>query len=315
MTLAIRVHGPIVSSGDPDAHLRLFATFGMRERARREYDAASATRLWGTSGLRATEIVLETPGTPFGARIVAFDPPSGTVIRDRARGSDADAPKVIDFYAPDFDAARAAVERDGWHVKEPIAAYEMPEGRFREAHVWGPDEVVCALLDGPPEFFARFATLTDGTFSEPQSLSGPVSELEPAQRFFEQVFDLRVVYRYGIDDESFGALVGGAQPRIRLRSVNVGLDTREPYFGIVHYGLPPGEQPSIAGRARPPHRGTLGATILVRDAAEAERRARAAGAAVLAPLSPAELPGLGHVRSVLLHAPNGGCYAAVEVAG
>ena len=305
------VHGPVVSSSDLDAHLRLFAAFGLVEHARREHDVRECAALWGTTGLAATEIALATPGTRYGARLLRFHPTSDVVVRDRHRGYDADAPKVIDFYAPDFAAARAAVERAGFVLKEPLAEYDLPEGRFVEGHVWGPDEVVCALLGGPAEFFADFATVTDRTFSEPQSLSGSVSRLEPAVAFFEQALGLRVVYRYGIDDDSFRELVGSGGPQFRLRAVNVGLDTREPYFGLIHYGMPDGSYASLAGRARPPHRGTLGATIVVDDVDAVSARVAAAGGAVLAAPCEAELAAFGGARCALVAAPNGGCYQLV----
>ncbi|MFO0333726.1 MAG: VOC family protein [Pseudomonadota bacterium] len=302
------VHGPLVSSSDLDAHLSLFAAFGLVEIARRDHDERDCATLWGAPGHTATEVALATPGTRYGARLVRFHPGSDVVVRDRNRGYDADAPKVIDFYAPDFAAARAAVERAGFALKEPLAEYDLPEGHFVEGHVWGPDEVVCALLGGPAEFFAGFATVTDRTFSEPQSLSGPVSRLEPAVAFFEQAFGLRVVYRYGIDDDSFRRLVGSRKPQFSLRSVNVGLDAREPYFGLVHYGMPEGSYASLLGRARPPHRGTLGATIVVDDVDAVAARVPAAGGAVLAAPTDAELAAFGPARCALLAAPNGGCY-------
>jgi catechol 2,3-dioxygenase-like lactoylglutathione lyase family enzyme len=309
------IHGPIVSSSDLDAHARLLAAFGMAERSRRALSAAECAKQWGTTGVAATELVLETPGTPYGARVLQFDPPSAVVIRDRSRGYDADAPKVIDFYVPDLAAARAAVERAGWRPKEPIAEYDLPEGHFVEAHVWGPDETVCALITGPAEFFRNFATVTDRTFSEPQSLSGAVSRLEPSVAFFTGTFGWDVVYRYGIDDATFRELVGSSKPQFNLQAINVGPSTREPYFGLIHYGMPDGSYASLMGRARPPHRGTLGATIVVPDLTTTLARAQTHGATLLAGACVADVGGFGERRCASLLAPNGGCYQLVEAAG
>jgi catechol 2,3-dioxygenase-like lactoylglutathione lyase family enzyme len=309
-----RLHGPIVSSSDLAAHARLFAAVGMVERARRDLDAAECTRQWGTAGTVATELALQTPGTPYGVRILQFSPTSPVVVRDRHRGHDADAPKVIDFYMPDFAAGRAAIERAGWTLKEPIAEYDLPEGRFVEGHVWGPDEIVLGLISGPPDFFRDFATVTDRTFSEPQSLSGAVSRLEPAVRFFERAFGFRVVYRYGIEDEGFRELVGGTTAAFRLRAINVGSSTREPYVGLIHYGMPDGSYASLSGRARPPHRGTLGATILVDDVSAFAARATEAGAELLAAPARATTAAFGAATCALVLAPNGGCYQLVEPA-
>ncbi len=164
---------------------------------------------------------------------------------------------------------------------------------------------------GPAEFFARFATVTDRSFSEPQSLSGPVSRLEPVVGFFREALGLDVVYRYGIDDDSFRRLVGSAPPQFALRAVNVGLDTREPYLGLIHYGLPDDAYASLLGRARPPHRGTLGATFVVDDADAVAARVLAAGGELLAPPADADTAGFGPARCTAFLAPNGGCYQAI----
>lgn len=308
------LHGPIVSSGDLDAHARLFAAVGMVETVRRHLDADECSRQWGTHGTTATELAMATPGTPYGVRLVRFEPTSAVLVRDRQRGYDADAPKVIDFYLPDFAAGRAAVERAGWRLKEPIAEYDLPEGHFVEGHVWGPDEVVLGLISGPADFFRDFATITDRTFSEPQSLSGAVSRLEPSVEFFERAFGFGVVYRYGIDDDGFRELVGSATTRFRLRAINVGPSTREPYVGLIHYGMPDGSYASLHGRAKPPHRGTLGATVIVRDVAAVTTRAASAGAEVLAAPAPAATAAFGTAICALVLAPNGGCYQLVEPA-
>jgi catechol 2,3-dioxygenase-like lactoylglutathione lyase family enzyme len=306
------LHGPLVSSSDLDAHARLFRAVGMVERARRDLDADECSRQWGTRGVAATELLMETPGTHYGARLLQFSPTSALVVRDRQRGYDADAPKVIDFYMPDFAAGRAAIERAGWTLKEPIAEYDLPEGHFVEGHVWGPDEVVLGLISGPAEFFRDFATVTDRTFSEPQSLSGAVSRLEPSVAFFERAFGFGVVYRYGIDDDSFRALVGSTRPQFQLRAINVGPSTREPYLGLIHYGMPDGSYASLYGRARPPHRGTLGATVVVRDVIGVVARATQAGAELLAAPVRAETAAFGAATCALVLAPNGGCYQLVQ---
>lgn len=306
------LHGPLVSTSDLDAHARLFAAVGMIELARRPLDADECSRQWGTHAATATELAMATPGTPYGARIVQFEPASPVVVRDPERGYDADAPKVIDFYLPDFAAGRAALERAGWRMKEPIAEYDLPEGHFVEGHVWGPDEVVFGLIGGPADFFRNFATITDRTFSEPQSLSGPVSRLEPVVEFFERALGFGVVYRYGIDDDGFRELVGSSKAPFRLRAINVGPSTREPYVGLVHYGMPDGSYASLHGRAKPPHRGTLGATVVVRDVVASVARAAAAGAEVLAPPARTRTAAFGAATCALLLAPNGGCYQLVE---
>ena len=303
------IHGPIVSSGDLDAHIRLFGAFGLVEVGRNRRSPEEAQALWGVAGFSAQEVTLQTPGTAFGVRLVAFDPPSGSVIRDPSRGRDTEALKVIDFYTPDLDAARAQVEAAGFAFKDAVADYETPDGRFREAHLWGPDGVVCALITGEAAFFARFATVTDRLFSEPQSISGPVMDSAETLEFMRAVLGLEVVYTYGIDeDESFQALVDSGSAS-RLRAWNVGLRTTEPYFGVIDYGLKDGSQSSLLALTRPPARGLIGATLLVKDVREI---AEAAGERTICAPTQTEVAGFGDVLSAGVAGPNGCWFQLIE---
>lgn len=304
-----RIHGPIVSSGDLEAHARLFAAFGLVETGRVERDAAETMALWGAADCTAQEVTLQTPGTEFGVRLVAFDPPSGRVIRDPARGRDTEALKVIDFYAPDLEAARDHIEAAGFRFKPEVADYDTPEGRFREAHLWGPDGVVCALISGDPEFYLRFATVTDRLCSEPQSISGPIKDSAETLAFFKSVLGLEVIYTYGIhEDDSFQALVGSAST-VRLRAWNVGLRTTEPYFGVIDYGLKDEVQHSLLAGARPPVRGLIGASLIVRDVRAV---ARAAGSRLACAPVETTVPGFGRVLSAAVAGPNGCWFQLIE---
>jgi hypothetical protein len=106
-------------------------------------------------------------------------------------------------------------------------------------------------------------------------------------------------------------MVGTDKPQFSLRAINVGLTTEQPYLGLIHYGMAPGSFNSLKGRARPPHRGTLGATIVVRDVDEVARRALACGGSLLAAPVTAEVAPFGRTRCALIAAPNGGCYQVV----
>lgn len=313
MSITTRIHGPLISSSDLEAHAALAQAFGMVPVARETYGKAEVLGLWGIAADSAEELVVATQGADFGATFVRFSPLSPTIVRARDAGYHADAPKVVDFYVPDFAAARSALEAKGWPLKSEIAEYDLPEGRFTEGHMWGPDEIVFALISGPKEFFANMASVTNAMFSEPQSLSGPVSDRAPVIRFFEDVFELKVVYRYGIEDESFKDLVGTQAKSFNLTAVNMGLTTREPYFGLIHYGLPDGSYKSLYDSCFPPNRGILGATIEVTDAKEIVHRARASDPrSILAAPIEISLAGFGAVRTALIKAPNGACYRVVE---
>lgn len=302
----IDIHGPIISSSDIDAHLALFGAFGLVEVGRCSRSVAETGAIWGTEGQASVEVTMQTPGTVFGLRLVAFDPGSDIQIRHPERGSDAEALKVIDFYAPDLPAARAQIEAAGFLFKDAVADYETPEGRFQEAHLWGPDGVVCALITGDPVFYEKFATVRDRVVSEPQSISGPVQDAAATLAFLEDVFGLSVIHRYGLADDSFQALVG-TDAALQLRAWNVGVRTTEPYFGIIDYGMAAGTQSSLIDVARPPARGLLGATVRVRDVAAVAAKA---GVAVVS----IEVPGFGSVRAATFQGPNGAWFQAVQAA-
>jgi catechol 2,3-dioxygenase-like lactoylglutathione lyase family enzyme len=304
-TLTIGIHGPIISSSDVDAHIKLFRAFGLAESGRLERSAEETSSIWGTQDQSSLEVTLETPGTKFGVRLVQFTPGLEVQIRRPERGSDSEALKVIDFYAPDLEDALKQIEAAGFRFKDEIADYDTPEGRFREAHLWGPDGVVCALISGDPKRFENLATIRDRLVSEPQSISGPVKDQEPVLDYLSTVFGLNVIHQYGLDDESFDALVG-SDDSMKLRAWNVGTTTSQPYFGIINYGLPAENQVSAFDTSRPPARGLLGATLFVRDAAIVSQRTGA-------PPRMVHVPGIGDCVTVTAQGPNGAWFQAVQI--
>lgn len=300
----VSIHGPIVSSSDLDAHLALFAAFGLCEVARGERSSEETAATWGTAGQSSVEVLLQTPGTAFGVRLVRFDPGSPVQIRDPARGSDSEALKVIDFYAPDLPAALASIEVAGFAFKPGIADYVTPEGRYQETHLWGPDGVVCALISGDPALFEDLATVRDRLISEPQSISGPVQDADATLAFFEDIFGLDVIGRYELKDPSFDALVG-TTAAMTLRAWNIGVRKREPYFGVIDYGLPRGSQTSVIASSTPPSRGLLGATVIVHDASAVAAKAGTTAVET-------DLPGFGPVMVATCQGPNGAWFQAIE---
>jgi catechol 2,3-dioxygenase-like lactoylglutathione lyase family enzyme len=306
------IHGPIVSCASIAAQRALFeGVFGLKPAAQQTLARAQVKALWGLDGHGATTMMLETPGTHFGVRLVQFDPVSPTIIRNPASGFDCDALKVIDFYAPDFDAAHAHLRSKGFKLKDDISAYDLPSGKFVEGHLWGPDEVVTALISGPKDFFKGFATITDELFSEPQSISSPVDDQPKVVAFYEKVLGLSVVHEYAIDDPSFSKLVGTPH-KLQLRAKNIGLKRTEPYFGIIHYGLPKDAYSSLKDRAVFPHRGLAGATVFVDHIADHGREAKAFGVEILAPVTTVSLSPYGTVQSLTIRGPHGVIHHLIE---
>ncbi|MSO98548.1 MAG: hypothetical protein EXR11_10085 [Rhodospirillaceae bacterium] len=306
------IHGPIVSCADLTAQRALFeGVFGLKPVAEQSLDRPAVKALWGLDGHGAKTMLLETPGTHFGVRLVQFDPVSPTIIRNRNSGFDCDALKVIDFYAPDFDAANAHLQSKGFKLKDDVSEYDLPNGKFIEGHLWGPDEVVTALISGPKDFFRDFATTTDKLFSEPQSISSPVEDQPKVVDFYEKVLGLSVVHEYFIDDPSFSKLVGTPH-KLQLRAKNIGLKRTEPYFGIIHYGLPKGAYKSLRDKAVFPNRGLAGGTLFVDHIEDHAREAKAFGVEIHSAITEVSLSPYGKVRSFTLRAPHGVIHHLIE---
>lgn len=296
-----RVYGPLVSAADLESHARLFSdVFDMREVDRTHLGVEHSRALFGPGVGTAELLVLETPGVASGVVVVRFDPVSRQTVRAYETRIDRDALKVIDFYAPDYDGALAHARELGYEVVESEAAYELAGETFREAHLWGPDNVVTAFLGGSADFFADFAQATDRRISEVQSISAPVSDGQAVVDFYAEVFGWEVVFEYAIDDPSFSALVG-VDESLRLRSRNIGPSTREPYFGIIDYGLPEHVGGSLKGRSVAPRRGLLGGVVTVDDIGAVRDAAGPARAGEAVRL---ELASFGPVEAIVVRPPH-----------
>lgn len=294
------VYGPLISAAQVQEHCELFTgVFGMQETGRAQLDAEATHTLFGTTG--TTElVVLQTPGVRSGVVLCGFDPVSDETVRTYETRVDRDALKVIDFYAPDYAGAIAHARGLGYEVVESEAEYELAAGTFREAHLWGPDNVVTAFLGGPAAFFDDFAQITGERVSEVQSISAPVSDGQAVVDFYAKVLGWDVVFEYAINDPSFAELIGVDEP-LELRSRNVGPSTKEPYFGLIDYGLPAHVGGSLLGRPVAPRRGLLGATVTVADldAVRAAAGPQRCGASV-----PVELAPFGQTRAAMLMPPH-----------
>lgn len=299
------MYGPLISAGDVDAHVALLRdVFGMEEREVTELSALSARTLFGDGdgeqGLGRVRLVpLQTPGVTAGALLCVFTPASAEQIRTEETRLHRDAFRVIDFYAPDLDAAVAHARSLGHHVEQSEAGYDLDEGAFREAHLLGPDGVVTAFLSGPRDFFVDFAQVRDRVASEVCSISAPLGAVAgESVAFYRDVLGWDVVFEYAFEDDSFSELVG-VQEKLKVTSSTVGFARNEPYINIVDYGTGHAG-PSLVGQSVAPRRGLLGAVVTVTDLDEVRRRAPGAvGGEVTCRVAP-----LGEVRAAVLHPPH-----------
>ena len=151
------LYGGLISTATPEEHERLFGdVFGMAVVGTTRLDAAAASALFAAPTERcrargAADARASSPGWSWSS----FAPTSAETVRTYDTRVDRDALKVIDFYAPDYEAAIAHARGLGYEVVEAEAEYELAAGTFREAHLWAPDNVVTAFLGGPAGVLRR----------------------------------------------------------------------------------------------------------------------------------------------------------------
>ncbi len=304
------LYGPLISSSDGDFHQRMFEqVFELETVSQAAMDSDSVSRVFGLTHCSATFTALVTPATRYGVCVVEFDPGANETIRHRSRGLVPGAAKVIDFFVRDLEQALARARDFGLQINDEIATYQSPEGTVREAHAWVLDEVVCAMIDPPPAMMEKFSCDLQRAVSEPQSISGPTTELEASADFFHRLFGFEVIYRYEVNDSNFGEMIGSTEP-VNIKAKNVGWNLRAPYIGMIDYGLAkPGDE--TIKPVLPPIRGLLGVIVITDEMAAVV--SRAPDDAVLVPLSRGGLPGPWETaQSLLLRAPNGMALLVIE---
>lgn len=298
-----RIHGPILSSSDIDFHCQMFnEVFGMQRGVTESLTPSETKRLLGVTKHSVWTTVMTTPETDFGIRILQFDPVPKAAIRQRSKGMMPGAAKVIDFFTTDLRQALKGAREFGLDVSDDIAEYDSPEGRVREAHAWVLDEVVCAFIEGSDGMFTRFTAGLDRLISEPQSISGPTHRLDESVRFFNDVFELDVIYRYEVNDSNFGDMIGSDVP-VNIKARNIGSKLTEPYIGLIDYGIETTDADVIPPVALPA-RGLLGVTVISDDLEAIARRA-ADPSVVAGAVHGAALEPWGRCSTLLLRAPNG----------
>jgi catechol 2,3-dioxygenase-like lactoylglutathione lyase family enzyme len=300
------VDGPLVVTSSLVRQREMFeGVLGLALAADQDLDPSAVRALYGVRNLSARTVLLQTPGTNVGVRLVEFKPSSRVTVREGARPIDADALKVIDFMVSDFEKAVAALAVRGFRLAAPPARYSTPEdGRFTEGHIEGPDGVVCALLRMHDTPLAKYVTVTDRTFSEILGVSAPVSDREAALGFYRDTLRLDPALSYEIASESFQTLLG-SRDKTLLRGANFGVGRRAPMIGVIHYGLPSSAFRSLRPRAVLPNLGLQAIRLTVSSVEEVVGAASAANLEIAAPPAEAVLFPQGRVKAVLIRAPHG----------
>jgi catechol 2,3-dioxygenase-like lactoylglutathione lyase family enzyme len=260
-----RVFGPLTSARDPDEHQALFCDlFGMEPLASVTFDQGPAAALFGGDVTGVELRLLGTPGCASGAVICRFSGPDSGTIRDGASPVDHDALKVIDFFAPDLEAAVAKARALGHDVSVSAEPYSMDGVPLREAHLGGPDGLRFAILGGPQREMRQYVELPDRLISDVLGVTSPVQDQHLAAAYYADVFGWRPVLQYTADGSAIATLVG-LEADFRVTGVCMGSRSEETYVDLLDYGLPPGVGASLRGRSVAPRRGLLGLAVLVAD--------------------------------------------------
>lgn len=261
-----RLVAAMISTAEADRHIELFhGVLAMDVMSEQVLSGSEASRLWGVDVSSARITTLATPPSYAGVALVEFDPVSDVVIREGMQGIDTDALKVIDVVTSDAESGFDRFEQAGFVVSDVRSSYEIEDGAVTETHAYAPEGVVIGILDFHTIDPSRFVELGDRLFSEAMSVSVPVDDLEPVVEWYERVLGMDVVHRYGFDAESFKDLVGTDSAAWNVRGTNIGRTTQEFYFGVIDYGTGDTARRSLRERARPPHRGIVGALCTVDD--------------------------------------------------
>jgi len=308
----LSINGPIISTGELARQRELFeSVIGMRYIAEDYLDHNAVRAIFGPVAERATLVQLATPGSDLGIWLVAFEPPSGVIIREGGVGVACNALKMIDFFTADRSAAISALRRHRFEIVAEGASVDLPDGsRFLEAHAKGPDGVMIAAIEPLNVRAADFVTVTDRPFSEVQSLSGPVSDFESVRTFYEDVLGVPMGFCYEFTSESFSRMVG-VERTLHIRANNYGRVVEDAMLGLIYYGLPAGTYADLRERARPPHRGIIGARLHVSDLDSLLRRCSASGIESLQNPSTVRLHS-GSIRTAVILAPHGVWHWLIE---
>lgn len=309
------IRGTVIVTGEYARQRALFVDgLGHAAVTEESLTEAQVRALFGLEGRHACATLFEVPGSRIGAWVVALDPPDDTVIRVGGVGYACDALKMIDFFTADRPAAVARLKALGFEFVSEGAELAMPDGnRFAEAHMRGPDGVMVAIIESLDQPLSRFVGVTDRLVSEMQSTSGPVSDFEPVRVFYEDVLGVPMGLRYEFESDSFSKMVGTKQTT-RIRANNYGRVVEDAMLGIIHYGLPPGSFESLRERARPPHRGLVGARLDVTGLDALLARCAAAGFAPRLPAAASGCAAFDGGRSAVVVGPHGVWHWLVEAA-
>lgn len=319
--------GPVravtLSVSDLAAARRLYeGQLGMRPLAEWEWRGAESpgvARLWGVpEDLSARAVWLEQPGAGSGAiRLLQFAPVSPRAADDGARPYDHGLVKNLDFFSDDVAAAYRRLSAAGFAFPTPPVRYRVPWGGDLVAHEAHSEafegvKLSIAKLEGAPR--KAFGEAGHGSaFSEVAVAAQVVADFARAERFYREAFDCVPAAEIVVDDPALvAALRLPARTRLRLAFIGPARAVGGKIGLIAYEGTGVADARSLAGQARPPHRGAVMLSFETDDVDARHALALACGAMEVAPPRDLELPPWGGARCSSVRSPDGVTLELVE---
>jgi catechol 2,3-dioxygenase-like lactoylglutathione lyase family enzyme len=262
----------VISVADMERAMGLWVErFGMQVVTRRDGTDPDLARAWGLPADGIVEqVLLRTPGmADGGVHLVQFKTP-GPAVREGAAPTDL-VLKSVDISVRDIAARYAELTAAGYKFRSAPGRLKAGDLEFLEVHMFGPDDVNLVFVDMP---------------SKPEPVSPKQYGVAPQivvitpdnvreTTFFQSTLGLALLSHNtfaGPEIEKAVGLPKGASLDIRI------LGNPDSHFGrleFVQYSGATGR--NLYPRAKPPARGMLSISYLVKDLAPILARSKALG--------------------------------------
>lgn len=262
----------VISVADMDRALGLWVErFGMQVVTRRDGSDPDLARAWGLppDGI-VEQVLLRTPGmADGGVHLVRFRTP-GPAVRDGAAPTDL-VMKSVDISVRDIAARHAELTAAGYKFRSEPRRLTAGNMAFMEVHMFGPDDVNLVFVDIPE----RPEPVSDKQYGVAPQIVVITPDNVRETSFFQSTLGLALISHNtfaGPEIEKAVGLPKGASLDVRI------LGNPDSHYGrleFVQYGGATSR--NLYPRARPPARGMLSISYVVRDLAPLLARGGALG--------------------------------------
>ena len=262
----------VISVADMDRALGLWVErFGMQVVTRRDGSDPDLARAWGLPADGIVEqVLLRTPGmTDGGVHLVRFKTP-GPTVREGAAPTDL-VMKSVDISVREIAARHAELTAAGYKFRSAPSRLKAENLEFMEVHMFGPDDVNLVFVDIP----SRPEPVSDKQYGVAPQIVVITPDNVRETTFFQSTLGLAMISHntfVGPEIEKAVGLPKGASLDVRI------LGNPDNHYGrleFVQYGGATSR--NLYPRAKPPARGMLSISYLVKDLAPILARAKALG--------------------------------------